>query len=501
MAYRTGSLTIFGVVGLILTIIDSVKCTSNFYKCNTLEDCHSTINTKYECLHGKCVKGPIEFDTLEVSGIVALLVLVGLTSTGGVGAGSAYTPVLMIFLRFTISDAIMHGRLLGLTGSLISFLIMGFVRDPKNKNTFQMDFKLATVMAPIELAGSQLGVILARWFPSSFLSVILIAYVSYSIIKTYDRAQEDSQKEISENLLNLKEGLAKPVTDQKEVNQSQDMTIKMESNIDSENTGHQTEDIICKDDNICTTIDQELCINDLGSEESDRYLKPMSHLLYDQLSNFLIILLSLSVISIVALIRGSETSDFVSIIQPCKTGSFLILWGSHFALCGLSVLAYFINKDYFACDIKKSSESKNIVMTKRYLIFAMYFGGILSGFLGVGAGMVLSLFMLTLGMDVYSIAALSNFVVLLSTSSTTIQFVFAGHLRLHNSFILIILALTGSLVGNIIFKLVIPLVKRPSHIVWLSFSVLWIALFSLIYGASNDIIKNKEQVLVFGSFC
>ena len=133
------------------------------------------------------------------------------------------------------------------------------------------------------------------------------------------------------------------------------------------------------------------------------------------------------------------------------------------------------------------------------LILTTYIAGIIAGFIGVGGGMILGIYMINLGMDVFSVTALSNFMVLISSGSTTFQYVAIGAIQVDNSVIFMLVALAGSALGNLIFKQVLKKLKKPSLIVWLLFSVLWLALAALLYEAIENLRAKGLETLSFGS--
>ena len=97
-------------------------------------------------------------------------------------------PILVVAFHYLISSAIPYGRVVVVAGSVITFCLNGFTRNPHNRRIFLTDYKLASVLSPSLVAGSQIGVLFARWLPLVVLSSLLIAYLIYSLRKTYHKA-------------------------------------------------------------------------------------------------------------------------------------------------------------------------------------------------------------------------------------------------------------------------------------------------------------------------
>ena len=138
---------------------------------------------------------------------------------------------------------------------------------------------------------------------------------------------------------------------------------------------------------------------------------------------------------------------------------------------------------------------------RKKLLWASYTTGILAGLLGVGGGMILGLYMLSLGMDVQVSTALSTFVVLFSSAATTFQFIVAGAIHMRHAYMFMFLSLIGSLIGNLILKAVLKKYKRPSILIWILFGVLCIATGVLPIEMGLNIARKSSSSIAFGPFC
>lgn len=453
--------------------------------CSTDKHCLAEANEYYRCIEGNCWRKPIDFSAKETVGVVIIVGLVGITNSGGVGAGSAIVPVLITFLNYLIANAIPQGRIVVLTGSIITFIMMGFSRHPKEHNHFLTDYRLAAVITPLLVAGSQVGVFLARWLPPFLLSTLMVVYVAYSIMKTYKRAQKENEKHAKAK--ETKEVIENTKSD--DIEDLEEVEIDaLEEQLDSETKALTTEPG-------SNQIQEELMY------KVEPQPKPLMNLLGKQMFNFGIITSSILIVTLAALLVGGPGTQSLVKFERCKLESNCILVTSHLLLVLLAYLAYKHNDDHFQPDYEHDEESVKKSSARKKLVFGMYLGGILSGFLGVGGGMILGLFMLELGMDVYSSTALSNFTVFLSSTSTSLQFISAGLLRWENSMILMGAALIGSFLGNILFRRLVHKSGNPAIIVWILFWVLWLALISLTVEAFINLTTKGKGALSFGSIC
>lgn len=130
-----------------------------------------------------------------------------------------------------------------------------------------------------------------------------------------------------------------------------------------------------------------------------------------------------------------------------------------------------------------------------------YVTGIAAGSLGIGGGMILGPFMLAMGMDPQMSTALSGFVVVFTSSSTSFQFTVAGAIHFRHAVNFMIFSLIGSAMGNIILKRIIRKYNRPSLVIWVVFSILVLSSIILPAQLAAFTFQNPKTSFKFGSLC
>lgn len=449
--------------------------------CLTTEACVNHFTEKYECKDGHCKRKFLEFTWMEISGLAIITVLVAMTNSGGVGAGTVITPTIIIFFLYPISFAIPQARVTITTGSLITFIMTGFSRKSNNPNRFQTDYSLAAVITPLLLAGSQVGVIFSRFLPHLVISVLLIGYICLSLYQTFNRATKENKKENKVgNASNPKNDSYAPIR---------------KPSADSSNLEEDT------------TMG-EFQVGDDEEKDSSIEIKTKGEMFCEELPNFVLIILAIGIFVLSSLFRGGRTIKSIIGIDECSEKGWLVLLGGQLFSLLLGFVGYAYNKRTFQdvdTELLATRSTDDTEMSSNEarirLIFTTYIAGIIAGFIGVGGGMILGLYMLTLGMDVFSVTALSNFIVLISSGSTTFQFIAIGAVQVDISLIFMLVALIGSALGNLIFKRVLKKLRKPSLIVWLLFAVLWLALAALTYEAVDNVKRKGMDTLIFGRFC
>ena len=502
---------------LVLAVVACLASTalSSIYNapCNLQSECQLIYNKEYECFEGGCIRHHFEFGVLEIIGSIVIIMVSMTSNAGGVGAGTVIIPIFEVFFDFVSSEAIALSRITIFAGSLVNYLLNFHERDPKT-GSHLIDYRLAAVMMPLLLAGTQVGVMLARFFPSITVTGVLVLYLISSTRQMYRRAQRDSAKETQAlmNESNSKEAKEdqgpaeiKTQTDESENQTKLDKSelsiiagdgmstvsteVKDEPSISTEQlnkiTPINTWIQICKK----TMSDRALNVSDLVSSHK--------HDLLSCLASFLLIVVSAS-------LRGGEGRKSIIGLETCSTNTGAIFFVTQFLAVIFAIRNYCINKGKFEDEDKKCESPDEALMRRelrKKLLYAAYVTGILAGLLGVGGGLIMNLYMLSLGMDPYVANALSTFIVLFSSGATAIQFIIAGAIHLRHAYLFMILSFVGSLVGNLVLKAAIKKYRRPSLIIWVLFFVLAISVVVLPLEMAMSIFKSHAHAISFGNLC
>ena len=124
--------------------------------CLVTDDC---INAPYyvckneECFH----KNVFPVYGREWGGYFTVAILMGLCNVAGIGGGAIDQPIMQVFFKFEIKEAIAISNLVILMGSVARFIYSFKVRHPQKPYTVVVDYSLATIMISTTLAGSQIG--------------------------------------------------------------------------------------------------------------------------------------------------------------------------------------------------------------------------------------------------------------------------------------------------------------------------------------------------------
>lgn len=94
------------------------------------------------------------------------------------------------------------------------------------------------------------------------------------------------------------------------------------------------------------------------------------------------------------------------------------------------------------------------------LLLKSYCSGILSGMLGIGGGLIINPLLLNMGYLPLVASALSAFVVLFTSASTSTQFLILGAFDMKNAVYVAFLSTIGSIIGCFFLRVLMKKYKR-----------------------------------------
>ena len=478
---------------LLITFAKGVLSPQIHYSCLSIDECKSAFTSKYYCnIQLTCEHLPISYSVMEIIGLVIVTLLVTITNTGGVGAGTVIVPTLMVFLKFIVTDAIPHARITVMCGSIITFVMVGLARSRSDKSKFETSYNLAAAMSPLLLGGSQIGVMFAIWLPSSVTGSILGLYLIISLVQTFRRGKKEIKKEKKAKKLN---NIRSPTTESLPTSTYIDASRLEDS---GSVTLTRTSSNIYSIENAIPKLNLDLCAVD--------QIKSKWQMVLENAHNFFVILLSMCIIVASSLIRGGRGIESVIGIKLCTRDSWLVLSGTQLTFLALSYISYKSNQTVFTPeDVGISPRStvprKDHHKVRLHLLASSYIVGIMAGLLGIGGGLVIGLYMMAMGLSMSSTSSFSNFIVLVSSMATTLQFAVLGDLNFKNSYQFAAISLIGSFLGNSVFRPIILKTQKHSIIVWLVFGVLCVAIVVLPAELIKRAIQNPKGATSFGLFC
>src|SRR3990167_3133594 len=181
--------------GVVLLLMKQTEGSIFNAPCKVSSECKHIYNDHYECHQQHCSRELFSTTPKEMFGYALVAATSMVTNAGGVGAGTISVPTFLFFFNFVSSEAIPLSRLTIFSASLVNYIINFTSRDPENPKKFLINYELASMMMPLLMAGSQVGVILSKFLPAFLVTIILFAYLISSTWQMFTRAMKERAKE------------------------------------------------------------------------------------------------------------------------------------------------------------------------------------------------------------------------------------------------------------------------------------------------------------------
>jgi uncharacterized membrane protein YfcA len=421
--------------------------------------------TLYQCVQGVCThKDLFPLSPIEIVGLVLVVFITGLASSGGNGGGTILTPILLIFFHYSESNAIMIVYSMIFGGAIGNFINTGRKRNSKTGKPY-LNWDLALICMPPMLLGTSLGIILNRVVAPIVVVVGLVALTVYTLTRVSKKARSEYAKESEnrrEDKLLAEEGLLNSFSESTDIDQS---------------------------------------FEELNNEnlEDDRLFPPI------KVAKVLGILFFMVLLS---LFRG--TLNFHSLIglSYCGIGYWLCLLVGVF----VCIICFYFNQKLIREQIKLKQTLRYNSFIKedefqikpqhisRLLILSLI-AGILAGMFGIGGGTVMSPTLLGLGIKAQALSATSGFFVLQTSFISLIAALLYGEVPPGVMGFFLVVSCIGAFGVSWGINRLVKRYQRPSIIL---ISLLFVYALSLVATPTYEFIKNADHMgnlFIFNDVC
>jgi len=379
----------------------------------------------------------------EILGIPIMTIIEGIAVTTGCGGGGLIVPTCIVVLGLSAFQASAMSQAL-MFGAASASVCIDWNRKEPNWNTPLIDMDIMLFMAPAMIAGAQMGALINRASPNWFILTALVIVLAIAGFRTlfrgYKRMQTNRENTLRRETMEMAakdveegEGLKgdrSPSNEEMDeydpAGNKRDPTNETKNNFDF---GHSMKN------------ESQLTKVDAGYEEQQKKIKEekfeeiRNNKAQIELKKWGMVFLIWCLYAGVMLARGSKKNLR---IQPDNGWYWVITFGLMFTLLAISAWAgygiiqkakaedpeyteWVVQKYTMGLERPKSWEMKEIL----FLIFGIYFAGIISGMVGIGGGMVLGPLMLEVGLASNIIASVNTTTILVSSSSLTLTYLLA----------------------------------------------------------------------------
>ena len=350
-------------------------------------------------------------------GFLSIFLAAGMSNASGLGGGLLFIPVLLLIMKFYPHEAIPISKIVIFAGAITSFFQNIKVKRP-GRDVKALNYNLVIVNTSNLLLGTVFGVTLNKILPNTlilFLLCLLLFFNSYKTFKTFLKVYRE---ENGEELQSMNSQIHSASSRNNDINQPLDQ------------------------------VDREIY--------KDKFI-----LRWDKLQ---FVLFPFLIMAILSILRESEMVSKCSLIYWILVILFIII-----VLAFDYFVIIHIEKEYnyrkminFPYDSKDINWSRNTIMK---LCFIGFLAGFIAGTIGIGGGVVLGPILLDLGIHPIVGTVTTNFLVLITSSSTTFQFILFKMLNYEYGFFCIIFSALGSYCGTHLVNSYVKNTGKQSFIV------------------------------------
>ncbi|PRP76052.1 hypothetical protein PROFUN_01768 [Planoprotostelium fungivorum] len=442
--------------------------------CERDADCYPSYGTESICSHEslmrqslpagvtQCIHKRLWRPSLrDYIGGVLLFFSSAIAGSSGLGGGGLFVPILYLLCQFDAHEAVPLSKAMIFGGALANLLMNIPKRFPGRPNITQIDYNVAAFMVPTVLAGTSLGVALNVMFPSWIILILLAVTL---LITTWRMITKGVQKMREE----LKSGERQPLL----------------------NNASASE------------------VNEVNPFESYEQ-KPLYRLI-----PFLLVLALLLIEAYVVamtLLRGSKSRPSIIGVKVCSPeyyGIFSALFAGCFIF--LIILGTITLKKSRRREISLDSAGRTSQLTVRWnkknmagVTFGGFIGGILAGLVGIGGGMVSSPILLEIGVHPQIVVATSTFLIIFTSSTTTIQYLLFQKLPWDYSIAYGVMTFFANILGNLFIDYLVKKYKKTFIIIFIVAAVVGASAVMLTVSGGITVYRSLRsgEVPLFGSLC
>jgi len=415
----------------------------------------------HQCVNKTCVHKDIFPLTLrEIIGAVLVIILSGLSTSGGLGGGSVLTPLLLTFYQYTANKSITLGYVLIFGGSLGNFLNIAFQRDIKTGKPLII-YDLALIMVPLMLLGSSIGVLLNKMLAPVLIISGLVFLLMITLRRIYNKAK----------------------------------------------VSYANESQAIRSPTIAET--NPLKISDTNSEEQTQIPLELEQILQEEKSflpksriTFLGCVIAFNLVTII--LKGTDKFASVLGIHYCSMGYWL--W----FMLSLIGCYLFYHKGLNMVKYKLSLKSQNSIQQQDFQITTENLNsiqklaiitGLLGATLGIGGGIILGNPMLAMGLGAQNMTATCGLFIVITSFVNLVQAFLIGSITQNEVVFFFLISSVGSYLVSLGITWLVKKYKRPSILLFSLSLIMAITLAILPLFTLYKTVANPEQMLHFGSPC
>jgi len=377
---------------------------------------------------GICTHKPL-FPNVSVWDILSTLFTFSagvISSGGGIGGGGLFIPILTSAGQFTAHLAVPISITMIFGASLMTFFIQAFQRHPKTDRPL-IDYHVCLLLEPATLAGTVIGVFFNVMFPGWLILILVLLLLVVTDYRMFKKAFEEWNKEGTQEAATKTDMFTdSPNTERQPLVGTQDESDDDELNdneniLDGEFKKEQPESPTAEYTNVKTPEERV-------HPELEAILKEESRTPW---STLFVLIVCWVIIFLISLFKGAHGAPSVIGVVQCSP-LYWVLSVVVFPIVFVMTLLigwYLVHSHNKKVRLNYSFQQGDVQYTVANVIWyplLCVFAGIMASLVGIGGGMIKSPLLLELGVPPSVAGASASFMILFTSSISTVQFVILG---------------------------------------------------------------------------
>lgn len=403
-------------------------------------------------------------------GILTIVIFAAMTfaTVAGIGFGALISSVYLLIGGFNIDDAIPL-TVITISGSaLIRVLFLFNKKHPIPTNRYLINFGIIIIINCFDTNSAFIGLILNTILPSWSVMLSIIVILSIINVKTFIKARRLYKAE-SKRL----EQTIQPIS------------------IDGLSF------TVASDTAIITVDGIDVPVN-MSEQELEEFREKTGDEPIERYHYIAILVATLLLMTMFTVVRQDHT-------EKCGIAFWMVYFVQFivFTVIGGLLIKYNI----YVYEKRKQNNYRfvtgdlhwNYRSSMKYSIVATL-TGVISTFLGIGGGILIGPFLLSLGMSPVVVASTDSVTTFFSAVSSSIQYISAGRILPYYSIYMFIISGIASILGLKISSYIVRHINRQSIIVFILGALITISIISLCVVGINEVINDGISMEV-NDFC
>lgn len=419
----------------------------------------------HECIDRVVFQSHVAFDVIS---LVIWFVGSGLAVSAGVGGGGIFVPLGVILLRFAPKPATGLSQV-SIFGATLAGLILNVrARHPKADRPV-IDLDMALFLAPMQMAGALLGVIVQTLLPTWAVIVAMALILAFTAVKTFQKGCETLKKERAAQRPKKQTEQTKQtkIAWEEGANQVQIVPSPIESSGGQETSMQHQELQRQKNDQ-----DQESDPSIVAVEKIEKLssIRSVPSILISQRPiptaeewvlieskppywNIGYLVFMWAILIIILVLKGGKGTK--GAFAYCSEGYWICTAMAFVWLFGYAIWMgrRTVKKTILKCVVGFSFVEGDIVwnwMKFRKYSFLTFLAGVVSGLIGIGGGMILGPLMLQLGVLPQVSSATNASLILLTASAAAMLYLTSGQIPATYAISFFVVAFVGAFSGKLL---------------------------------------------------